>query len=150
MLDHLILFSKHLGHWGYLIIFLIVLLECQAFLGLVMPGESLVLASGFLAKSGLLDLGDLIVVVAIAATLGDSIGYELGRHLGTGWLLKHGRRFGFRQERLNSVEGFLDRHGGKAVFASHFMHLMRAMMPFIADPAECAIGYFCPSTPPVA
>ena len=139
MLDKLTLFISHLGHWGYLVIFLIVVLECQAFLGLAMPGESLVLIGGFLAKNGLLDLGDLIVVVAVAATLGDSISYELGRHLGSEWLLKHGRRFGFRQERLTRVKNFLDRHGGKAVFTSHFMHVMRALMPFIAG--SCRMRY---------
>ena len=57
MLDHLINFVGHLGHWGYLVIFLVVALECQALLGLVMPGESLVLVGGFFAGQGLLDLG---------------------------------------------------------------------------------------------
>ena len=139
MLDNLISFVDRLGHWGYLIIFLVVVMECQAFLGLAMPGESLVLVGGFLAKRGLLDLGDLIFVVSAAAILGDTIGYELGRYLGRGWLLKHGRRFGFLQERLDRVEGFFDRHGGKAVFASHFMHLMRALMPFVAG--SCRMRY---------
>ena len=49
-------------------------MECQAFLGLAMPGESLVLVGGFLAKHGLLDLGCLIFVVSAAAILGDTIG----------------------------------------------------------------------------
>jgi undecaprenyl-diphosphatase len=132
MLDHLVNFVGHLGHWGYLIIFIVVALECQALLGLVMPGESLVLAGGFLAEQGLLDMGVLIFVISIAAVLGDNIGYELGRHLGRGWLLQHGRRFGLRQEHLERVDGFFARHGGKAVFGSHFLHLLRALMPFVA------------------
>jgi len=132
MLDHLIHFVGHLGHWGYLVIFIVVTLECQAVLGLVMPGESLVLVGGFFAEQGLLDLGVLIFVISIAAILGDSIGYELGRHLGRGWLLKHGERFGLRQERMDRVDAFFVRHGGKAVFGSHFMHLLRALMPFVA------------------
>jgi len=132
MLDHLINFVGHLGHWGYLVIFIVVALECQALLGLVMPGESLVLVGGFFAEQGLLDLRVLIFVISIAAILGDSIGYELGRHLGRGWLLKHGRRFGLRQKHLDRVDGFFVRHGGKAVFGSHFLHLLRALMPFVA------------------
>lgn len=132
MLDHLISTIGHLGHWGYLVIFIVVALECQALLGLVMPGESLVLVGGFFAEQGLFDLKVLIFVISIAAILGDSIGYELGRHLGQGWLLQHGRRFGLRQEQLDRVDGFLVRHGGKAVFGSHFMHLLRALMPFVA------------------
>ncbi len=132
MLDHLIDFVGHLGHWGYLVIFIVVALECQALFGLFMPGESLVLVGGFFAEQGLLDLRVLIFVISSAAILGDSIGYELGRHLGRGWLLKHGRRFGLRQEHLDRVDGFFVRHGGKAVFGSHFLHLLRALMPFVA------------------
>ncbi|TRZ89096.1 phosphatase PAP2 family protein [bacterium] len=132
MLDYVMNVVTLAGHWGYLVIFLIVILECQALLGLFMPGESLVLAGGFFAQQGLFDPGILVFVISAAAILGDSIGYEFGRHLGRGWLIQHGRRFGFRQEHLDRVDRFLEQHGGKAVFASHFMHLMRAMMPFIA------------------
>jgi undecaprenyl-diphosphatase len=132
MLDYLINSVGSLGHWGYLVIFLVVLLECQAVLGLVMPGESLVLVGGFFAHQGLLDPGILIAVISIAAIVGDSIGYELGRHLGRRWLLKHAVRFGLRQESLERVDNFFVRHGGKAVFASHFLHLLRSLMPFVA------------------
>ena len=132
MLDQIVEFVGHLGHWGYLVIFIIVALECQALLGLFMPGESLVLVGGFFAEQGHLDLRVLIFVISIAAIFGDSIGYELGRHLGRGWLIKHGKRFGLRQEHMDRVDGFFVRHGGKAVFGSHFLHLLRALMPFVA------------------
>jgi membrane protein DedA with SNARE-associated domain/membrane-associated phospholipid phosphatase len=132
MLDYLINFVSHFGHWGYFVIFIVVMLECQAFLGLVMPGESLVLVGGFFAEQGLLDLGTLILVISLAAILGDSIGYELGRQLGRGWLLRQRGRFRLSQENLDRVDGFFVRHGGKAVFSSHFLHLLRALMPFVA------------------
>jgi len=144
MLDYLITIVGHLGHWGYVVIFIVVALECQAVLGLVMPGESLVLASGFLAEQGLLDLGALIFVISSAAILGDSIGYELGRQLGRGWLLKQGGRFGLRQEQLDRVDGFFARHGGKAVFGSHFLHLLRALMPFVAGARHMRYLKFLP------
>ena len=139
MLDNLIILVDRLGSWGYLIIFLVVALECQVFLGLAMPGESLLLAGGFFAGQGVLDLGRLIIVVSAAAILGDTIGYKLGRHLGRGWLFKQGRRLGIGQERLSRVEGFFVRHSGKAVFASHFMHVMRSLMPFVAG--SCRMHY---------
>ncbi len=139
MLNTLIGFVDRLGHWGYLVIFLVVAMECQAFLGLAMPGESLLLASGFFARHGALDLGRLLFVISAAAILGDTISYQLGRHLGREWLLKQGRRFGCRPERLARVAGFFERQGGKAVFASHFMHLMRSLMPFIAG--SCRMPY---------
>jgi len=142
MLDHVINFVNLIGHWGYLVIFLIIMLECQALLGLFMPGESLVLAGGFLAEQGSFDPVALIFVVSAAAILGDSIGYELGRHLGRGWLIRHGGRFGFHQEHLDRVDRFLEHHGGKAVFASHFMHLMRAIMPFSAGASRMRYRQF--------
>ena len=109
MLDYLINFISHRGHWGYLVIFLVVALECQALLGLVIPGESLVLVGGFFAEQGEFDLDVLIFVISIAAILGDSIGYGLGRHLKRGWLVKHGRRFGLRLEHLGRVDDFLSK-----------------------------------------
>ncbi len=139
MLEHLIGFVEHLGPWGYLIIFLIIMLECQVFLGLFMPGETLVLFGGFMVRQGPLDLGVLILTISAAAILGDTIGFSLGRRLGRGWLITHGRRIGFHPEQLLRVESFFDRHGGKAVFASHFTHLMRALMPFVAG--SCRMHY---------
>lgn len=142
MLDSLTHFISLFGSWGYLVVFGIVALECQAILGLFIPGESLVLVAGFLAQQGIFDLGDLIFVIAAAAILGDSIGYKLGRHLGLKWLIQSGRRFGLRQESLNRVDQFFTRHGGKAVFASHFMHMMRALMPFIAGASRMRYRQF--------
>ena len=132
MLNELVNAVASLGHWGYLVVFLVVMLECQALLGFVMPGESLVMVSGFFAGQGALNPVILIVVVACAAILGDSIGYEFGRYLGRAWLASHGSRSKSRGERLARVEGLFAGHGGKAVFASHFLHVMRALMPFVA------------------
>lgn len=120
-LDHLINLISRLGHWGYLIIFLVAALECSAFLGLVVPGESIVLVSGFFAALGLLDLEDVIVIVAAGAILGDSIGYELGRHLGRSWLLRYGRWVGLRQAHIDRVDAFFERHGGKTIFIGRFI-----------------------------
>jgi len=142
MLDNAINFVSLIGHWGYLVIFLIVVFECQALVGLIMPGESLVLAGGFLAEQGLFDPGVLIFVISTAAILGDSIGYELGRHLERGWLIQHGRRFGFRQEHLDRVDRFLEHHGCKSVFASHFMLFMRPLMPFVAGASHMRYWQF--------
>ena len=132
MIDRLIQIVARVGHWGYLIIFVVVVLECQALLGFFMPGESLVMVGGFFAAQGDLNPGLLIVVVAVAAMVGDNISFELGRHFGRGWILAHGARFGLRPERLDRVDRFFDRHGGQAVFTGHFLHVLRALMPFVA------------------
>ena len=56
MLDYIVYFVERVGYWGYFVIFFVVMIECQALLGLFMPGESLVLVSGFLAAQGVFDL----------------------------------------------------------------------------------------------
>ncbi len=135
MLDYLLNLVERVGPWGYLIIFTIVVLECQPVLGLFMPGESLVLVGGFLASRASLDLGVLIAVVALAAIVGDSVGFELGRRLGRGWLLRHGGRVGIHEAQVQRVESFFLRHGGKAAFASHFLHVLRSLGSFVAGAA---------------
>ena len=132
MLEYIVYFVERVGYWGYFVIFFVVMLECQALLGLFMPGESLVLVSGFLAAQGVFDLEVLILVIFAAAVVGDSIGYELGRQLGRSWLEQHGPRFGLPRQRLDQIERFFVGHGGKSVFASHFMHIGRALTPFLA------------------
>ena len=142
IVERIIELASHLGHWGYLVIFLVVLLECQALLGLFVPGESLVLVSGFLAGQGVFKLDALIATIALGAIAGDSLGYELGRYFGRDWLERHGPRVGIREEHLKKIDRFIGRHGGKSVFFSHFMHLLRAVMPFMAGANRMAYWRF--------
>jgi undecaprenyl-diphosphatase len=132
MLTYLTDLIARLGHWGYLIVFAVATAESAAFLGLVVPGESVVLVSGFLAAKGVFDLDTLIVTVAVAAVLGDNIGYELGRRLGRPWLLGHGGRFGLDDTKLTKADDFFSRHGGNAVFLGRFVGFARALVPFVA------------------
>ena len=136
MLDQLNELILRLNYWGYAIVFLIVLLECQAFLGFFMPGESMVMVAGFLAGQEVLDIWVLVVVVAVAAILGDSIGYEFGRRLGRDWLRRHGEKFWLRPERLDRMDAFFTRSGGWSVLFAHFLHVGRALMPFLAGAAR--------------
>ena len=136
MLDQINDLILRLEHWGYVIVFLIVLLECQAFLGFFMPGESMVMVAGFLAGQEVLDIRVLVLVVAVAAILGDSIGYEFGRRLGRDWLWRHGEKFWLRPERLERMDVFFVRYGGWGVLFAHFLHVGRASMPFLAGAAR--------------
>lgn len=142
MLEHLTLWMSHLGHWGYLVVFIVVLLECQAVIGLFLPGESLVLLGGFLAGQGAFDPYILTAVIIAAAVVGDTIGYLVGLRLGQEWILKHGARFGLRQEHIDRVERFLERHGGKAIIGSRYMHLLRVLTPFMAGAHRMPYGRF--------
>ncbi len=136
MFQHLTDLILRLHNWGYVIVFLIVMLECQAFLGFFMPGESMVVVAGFMAGQEVLDLRVLIAVVAGGAVLGDSIGYEFGRRLGREWLRRHGEKFWLRPERLDRMDQFFARYGGWGVLFAHFLHFGRALMPFLAGAAR--------------
>jgi membrane protein DedA with SNARE-associated domain len=132
LLQYLLDLVVRLGDWSYLIIFAAAALECAAFAGLLVPGESLVLASGFFAHRGILQLDAVIAAAGMGAIAGDNIGYHLGRRLGRDWLLRKGSRFGIRKRRLNQAEHFFQRHGPKAVFFGRFIGFARALVPFIA------------------
>jgi len=132
ILQYLLDLVTRLGDWSYLIIFGAAMLECAAFAGLLIPGESLVLASGFFAHPGILRLDAVIAAVALGAVAGDNIGYLLGARLGRDWLLKKGSRFGLRKKRLAQVDAFFQRQGPRAVFIGRFIGFARALVPFVA------------------
>jgi membrane protein DedA with SNARE-associated domain len=126
------------GHWGYLLLFLSATLESSAFMGLLVPGASLVLVSGFLAARGVFATGDLIMVVALGAILGDSLGYELGRP----WLLRVGHWVGLRTVHLDWSEAVFARHGGPTVLFGRFIGFLRVLAPFIAGAARMPYRHF--------
>ncbi|MCR4298611.1 MAG: bifunctional DedA family/phosphatase PAP2 family protein [Gallionella sp.] len=144
MLDYLVNLVGRLGQWGYLVIFLGAMLESAAFLGLIIPGESLVLVTGFLAAQGLLDLDVLIVTVAVGAALGDSIGYEMGRRMGRPALLHYGSHFGLTNARVDKADAFFARHGSKAIFLGRFVGFARAIVPFLAGSSKMPYRKFLP------
>jgi membrane protein DedA with SNARE-associated domain len=123
------------GNWGYLIVFAGATLESAAFLGFIVPGETLVIVSGVLASLGMFHLADLILVVTVGAIIGDNVSYHLGRRLGHAWLLRYGVRVGLDRTRLERVESLYDRHGGAAVLFGRFVGFLRALVPFVAGAA---------------
>lgn len=140
--DRLIALLWRVGNWGYLIVFAGTTLESAAFLGFLIPGETLVLVSGVLASMGVLDVGDLMIVVAIGAIIGDNVSYRLGRSLGHPWLVRYGTRLGFDRKRLERVESFYERHGGLAVVFGRFVGLLRPLVPFVAGAAHMSYPRF--------
>jgi len=107
-----------------------------------MPGETVVFLGGFLASQGVLDLKLLIPLVAGAAILGDSIGYELGRLLQKAWFLRYGRWLGLREEHWKRIDDFFHRHGGKTVFLARFSAIFRILVPFFAGAVRLSYPHF--------
>jgi len=122
------------GAWLYLIAGGLAFAEAALLVGMVIPGETALLVAGVFCNAafgGRLNLGVMMVVAAVAAIAGDSVGYEFGRHLGP---RLRGSRLGrwVGDARWQKVDRFIHRHGGKAVLVGRVTALMRALMPSMA------------------
>ena len=129
--------------WGYVMVGVLTLLEASAMIGLVVPGEAALLVGGFLASQNKAELPVMIVVGAIGAVVGDSVGYEIGRHLGPSLRRSRlGQWVG--DERWKRAEDYLAKHGGRAVFFGRFVGVLRAMVPTIAGLSGMPYRRFLP------
>ena len=125
-----------LGHWSYLLIFLAAFLESAVFMGFIVPGETIVILSGFLASQGYLKLGECIWIISIGAVLGDTGGYIIGKTVGTSYFEKHKRLLFLKEKHLKKAREYFRRHGGEAVFFGRFIGFLRAIAPFIAGMSQ--------------
>jgi len=113
---------------------LLVFAEDALFVGFVLPGETAAILAGVAAKLGHVPLLGALAVVVVAAIVGDSVGYEVGRHLGPRLLRL--RILESRKGGIDRAQGFLARRGGSAVFLGRWVALFRALMPALAGSAR--------------
>lgn len=104
--------------------------EAAVFVGFVLPGETAILLGGFLASTGRLSVIVLGVVVVLAAIVGDSVGYEVGRRFGP--RLMQIRLLRRHTHRIEGARAFLDGRGASAVFVGRFTAFLRAVTPGLA------------------
>ena len=119
------LFSRY----GYAVVFGGVFLENT---GLPVPGETALLAGAALAHYGQLSLPWVIVTAIAGATLGDNLGFFIGRRGGRRLAERHGWRIGLTPERLAEFDRFFQRHGPKTVFAARFITGLRVVGAVLA------------------
>ena len=91
-----------------------------------------------------MSLAAIPAVVWLAAAAGDFASFMLGRRLGRRFLVSRGPRLGVTPERLAKVEGFFDRHGGKAILVGRFVGIIRALAPFVAGASGMRLRAFVP------
>ena len=136
--------AEALGAWTYALVGVAAFLETGAFVGLIAPGETIVIAAGVIAGQGTIDLFPLIGLVWVCAVLGDTTSFVIGRRLGRPWLERHGVKVKITHERLEQVEGYFDRYGGRTILIGRFIGLVRALAPFIAGSSGLAYKRFIP------
>jgi membrane protein DedA with SNARE-associated domain len=119
------------GAWLYVIAGALCFAEAAILVGMVLPGETALLVAGVFCQHGTLNLWLMIVIAVLCAVAGDSVGFEFGKKFGPPlrrsrlgqWVGEH---------RWQIVDGFLHRHGGKAVFLGRLTALFRALIPSMA------------------
>jgi membrane-associated protein len=135
VLDLLHRIGEHVGGWLYLIAGFFAFAEAAIMIGVVFPGEASLLVAGFAAHQGWISLWPMILIAVLAAIAGDSVGYEIGKRFGPALRVsRFGRRIGARNWEI--ADGFLHRHGGKAVFLGRCTALLRALIPGMAGIAR--------------
>jgi membrane protein DedA with SNARE-associated domain len=115
---------------AYALIAALVFGEAAVFIGFVLPGETAVLLGGFLASTNHLNIWLLCPLVFVAAVVGDSVGYEVGRLFGPRVI--RWQVFERHEARLDAARGMLRDRGGPAVFLGRFTAFFRAVMPGLA------------------
>ena len=109
-------------HYGLIALFLIVMLESG---GVPLPGETALVAAGVFASQGELNIVEVIAVAAVAAIIGDNLGYWAGR-TGGRKLLERSKFLSRWMDRvLPWAEGFFHRHGAKTIFIGRFFSVLR-------------------------
>jgi len=135
-----------LGDFTYAAVGAFALAETGAFVGLVAPGELVVLLGGVSAGHGTISLPVLIAVVWACALAGDLISYSLGRRFGRSLLLAHGAGLGVTEARVTHVERVLAEHTAKTLVLGRFVGIVRPLLPFLAGAARVPARRFVPIT----
>jgi len=122
-----------IGHWGYVAIFVLVILGNM---GVPLPEETVLILAGYLVWQGDLRLPIVLVIGFLSAVIGDNIGYRIGRHYGQAAIERYGLWVLGSSKRLEGMRGFVTRYGPTGVFVARFLPGLR----FTAGPLAGATG----------
>ena len=119
------------GVWTYLLLFLIIFCETGLVVTPILPGDSLLFAAGALAAGGSLNIAWLVVLLSVAAVLGDAANYAVGHFMGPKVFAQQDSRF-LKREYLDRTHQFYERYGGKTIIIARFVPIVRTFAPFVA------------------
>ncbi|MBI5886644.1 MAG: DedA family protein [Deltaproteobacteria bacterium] len=128
---HLSAITDHYGLWTYAILFLIIFCETGLVVAPFLPGDSLLFAVGSLAAIDSLRLDYLLVFLTVAAVLGDTVNYGIGRFMGPRVFAMEDSRV-FKREYMDRTRAFYEKYGGKTIIFARFVPIIRTFAPFVA------------------
>ena len=139
--DHLLEFITNYGVWIYGILFLIIFVETGLVVMPFLPGDSLLFAAGALAAStGAMDPWLLGLLLFIAAVLGDTLNYHIGKYIGPRVFEIESRWI--NKQHLIKTSEFFERHGGKTIIFARFIPFARTFAPFVAGAGSMNYKFF--------
>lgn len=135
---HLVAIVNQFDALTYIILFALIFIETGIVILPFLPGDSLLFAASALAANQIygLNIWLLVTIFFVAAVLGDSLNYEIGKHAGQGLSkLSFFNRF-INEEKMAIAEKFFDTHGGKTIVIARFMPFIRTFAPFVAGGSQ--------------
>lgn len=149
LIDFVLHMDKHLaqiitqaGNWTYLILFGVIFAETGLVVTPFLPGDSLLFAAGSLValEGSTLNIGLLWVILAVAAVLGDTVNYEIGKYIGPKAFTSNSRFL--KREYLDRTHAFYEKHGGITIFLARFIPIIRTFAPFVAGIGKMSYWHF--------
>ncbi len=138
---HLDYITQEFGLFTYLILFLIIFAETGLVVTPFLPGDSLLFAIGAIAARGSLSLTILIIILIVAAIVGDTVNYWVGRYFRPKILEGHTIRF-INKKHLDKTHEFYEKYGGKTIIIGRFIPIVRTFAPFVAGIGEMTYSKF--------
>jgi membrane-associated protein len=129
------------GAWVYALLFAIIFVETGLVVMPFLPGDSLLFVCGALAAIGALNLPLLMVLLVVAAVLGDALNYAIGRHVGPRVWQWEQSRF-FNRAAFDRTHAFYEKHGAITIIVARFLPFVRTFAPFVAGVAEMTYPRF--------
>jgi len=148
LMDLLLHLDKHLaalltqyGTWIYVILFLIIFCETGLVVAPFLPGDSLLFVAGALWAASDMNPHVLVLVLVVAAILGDTVNYAIGNYLGPKVFHWEDSRW-FNRKALDRTHAFYEKHGGKTIIIARFLPFVRTFAPFVAGVGSMTYSRF--------
>ena len=139
--QHLTELAAQYGVWIYAILFLIIFCETGLVVMPLLPGDSLLFAAGSIAAIGKMNIHLMVVLLIIAAILGDAVNFMVGKYFGEKLFSNPNSKI-FKQSHLQKTQQFYAKHGGKTIILARFIPIVRTFAPFVAGMGHMSYHHF--------
>lgn len=139
--QHLTALSAQYGMWIYAILFLIIFCETGLVATPFLPGDSLLFAAGGIAAVGGMNIHIMVLILLVAAILGDAVNFMIGKYFGAKLFSNPDSKI-FRHAYLEKTHAFYEKHGGKTIIIARFVPIVRTFAPFVAGMGDMHYGRF--------